>query len=338
MKTLRYLLAGLCIAGLSLLAVSPALAAPKRPLKIGLAVYGLRGEFMKMLTNWVQDHPAVKNGDVRITVFDGRYDPNVQNDQFDSMIVQQFDGIIFVPIDYEAGSRSVEKAVAEGIPVVGSNTRISKIDLLAAYVGNNDVRAGEMEAQSVVDRIGGKGNVVIIEGPIGQSAQIERRKGNLNVLQKYPDIKVLDMKPGNWDRALALSLMENWLTAYPGKINGVIGQNDDLGLGAIQAIKAAGLKVSDFAVVGVDGIKDAFAAARAGEIVSVLQDSKAQGQGALDVLLRHIIGPEYKPQSDIWEFYGDRMPWNGGNEKHYDIPWTLITAQNADSLARQVLK
>lgn len=335
MKTPLKFVTGLCLAGACLLAGFSTAAA--KPLKIGAAVYGLRGEFMKMWVNQLEQHPLVKSGDVRIVVFDGRYDPNVQNDQFDSMIVQQFDGILFVPIDKEAGSRSVERALAEGIPVVGSNTRVST-DKITAYVGNNDVKAGEMEAQSVVDRLGGKGNVVIIEGPIGQSAQIERREGNLNVLNKYPDIKVLDMKPGNWDRALAMSLMENWLTAYPNRINGVIGQNDDLALGAIQAIRAAGLNVNDFAVVGVDGIQDAFASAKAGDMVSVLQDAKAQSQGALDVLLRHIKGDKYQPQSDIWEFYGEQMPWNGGNEKHYDIPWTLITKENSDALRAQINK
>ncbi len=308
----------------------------KKPLKVGAAVYGLRGEFMRVWSNWLQQHPAVKSGEVEITVFDGRYDPNVQNDQFDTMITQQYDAIIFVPIDIEAGSLPVEKAIAAGIPVIGSNTRVST-DKLTAYVGNNDVLAGEMQTQYVVDKLGGKGNVVVIEGPIGQSAQIERRKGMENILKKYPDIKILDMKPGNWSRAEAMALMENWLTAFPGQINGVIGQNDDLGLGAIQAIKAANLKVENFAVSGVDGINDAFTAAKTGELVSVLQDAKAQSQGALDVTLRAIKGEGYEPQSDVWKFYGDKLSWKGGNEKKYDIPWTLITAENADALRDQVI-
>jgi len=310
-------------------------ASGTKPLKVGAAVYGMRGEFMRVWAEWLQQHPAVKSGEVEITVFDGRYDPNVQNDQFDTMITQQYDAILFVPIDIEAGSLPVEKAIAAGIPVIGSNTRVST-DKLTAYVGNNDVLAGEMQTQNVVDRLKGKGNIVVIEGPIGQSAQIERRKGMENVLKNYPEIKILDMKPGNWSRAEAMSLMENWLTAYPGQINGVIGQNDDLGLGAIQAIKAAGLKVEDFAVSGVDGINDVFPAAKNGEIVSVLQDAKAQAQGALDVALRSIKGESYEPKSEIWKFYGDKLPWNGGTSKRYDIPWTLITKDNADAVREQV--
>lgn len=347
MKTPRLLLSLVAAAAVATLAFTgcskqetaktPDGAPAAKPLKIGAAVYGLRGEFMRVWSNWLQEHPAVKSGEVQITVFDGRYDPNVQNDQFDTMIVQNYDAIIFVPIDIQAGSLPVEKAIAAGIPVIGSNTRVNT-DKLTAYIGNNDVIAGEMQTQYVVDRLNGKGNIVAIEGPIGQSAQIERRKGMQNVLAKYPDIKLLDMKPGNWSRAEALALMENWLTAFPGQINGVIGQNDDLGLGAIQAIKAAGLKVGDFAVSGVDGINDAFAAAKTGELVSVLQDAKAQSQGALDLALRAVKGESYQPRSEIWAFYGDKMPWNGGNDKRYDIPWTLITAENSDALRAQVAK
>lgn len=335
---LRKFLALLAVGGLSLAGFTGCnrSSSGTKPIKIGAAVYGLRGEFMRVWSNWLQQHPAVKSGEVQITVFDGRYDPNVQNDQFDTMITQQYDAIIFVPIDIEAGSLPVEKAIAAGIPVIGSNTRVST-DKLTAYVGNNDVLAGEMQTQYVVDKLGGKGNIVVIEGPIGQSAQIERRKGMENVLKNHPDIKILDMKPGNWSRAEAMALMENWLTAFPGQIHGVIGQNDDLGLGAIQAIKAAGLKVEDFAVSGVDGINDAFTAAKAGELVSVLQDAKAQSQGALDVALRAVKGEGYEPQSDIWKFYGDKLPWNGGAEKRYDIPWTLITGENSDALREQVI-
>ncbi len=340
MKKLKLIVSLLAIGALTIGAFTGCNRSAKpgatKPLKVGAAVYGLRGEFMRVWSNWIQQHPAVKSGEVEITLFDGRYDPNVQNDQFDTMITQQYDAIIFVPIDIEAGSLAVEKAIAAGIPVIGSNTRVST-EKLTAYVGNNDVLAGEMQTQNVVDRLNGKGNIVVIEGPIGQSAQIERRKGMENVLKKYPDIKILDMKPGNWSRAEAMALMENWLTAFPGQINGVIGQNDDLGIGAIQAIKSAGLKVEDFAVSGVDGINDAFTAAKAKELVSVLQDAKAQSQGALDVALRQIKGESYQPQSDIWKFYGDKMPWNGGTAKKYDIPWTLITDQNADALRDQVI-
>ncbi|MEO8410852.1 MAG: substrate-binding domain-containing protein [Propionivibrio sp.] len=317
---------------LSIVGSSPALAEKKDSYTIGAAVYGLKAEFMQLWSNALKEHPAVKDGTVKLTIFDGKYDALTQNNQFDTMVTQKYDGIIFVPIDIEAGAAAVEKAAEANIPVVGSNTRVNS-DKLTSYVGSNDVVAGEMEAESVIKAMGGKGNVVILEGPIGQSAQIERRKGNENVLAKNKDVKVLEMKTANWSRAEALSLMENWLTAYPGKINGIIGQNDEMALGAIEAVKAKGIDPKTIPTAGIDGVSDAIRAVKAGNMVSVLQDANAQAQGALDVLLRAIEGSTYKPRSTIWDAYtAQGLSWGDGTAKHYNIPWTPITTENADAL------
>ena len=299
--------------------------------KIGAAVYGLKAEFMQLWTNSIKAHPAVRNGQVAITVFDGQYDALTQSNQFDTMITQRFDAIIFVPIDAQAGADAVSKARAAKIPVIGSNTRVVG-DGLTSFVGSDDVKAGMMEAEAVVKAIGGKGNVVVIEGPIGQSAQIDRGAGNQQVLAANPDVKVLQHRTANWSRAEAQSLMENWLTAYRGQIQGVIGQNDEMALGALQAIKAAGLDPKKIPVAGIDGVSDALLAVKAGEMVSILQDSNAQAQGALDVALRHLVGEGYKPASEAWTEYGAQMPWDGGTAKAYSVPWTPVTPQNADGL------
>ena len=309
-------------------------AASTKPLKVGAAVYGLKAEFMQLWSNYLKDHPAVKSGQVKVTVFDGKYDPNTQNDQFDTMITEQFDAIIFVPIDVEAGATAVQKAQVAKIPVIGSNTRVHS-ELLTAYIGSDDVVGGQLEAEAVINKIGGKGNVVIIQGPIGQSAQIDRLKGNQDVLQKHPEVKVLESKTANWSRAEALSLMEDWLTAHPNQIQGVIGQNDEMALGALEAIKAAKLDVKKFAIAGIDGVTDAMLAAKAGEMVSFLQDAKAQAQGALDLALRAVKGDSYQPQSEIWKQYEKEMPWNGGTQKEYKVPWTPITPENVDALLKE---
>jgi putative xylitol transport system substrate-binding protein len=311
----------------------PLKAAPK-PVKVGAAVYGLKAEFMQLWTNYLKAHPAVKSGQVKVTVFDGKYDPNTQNDQFDTMITEQFDAIIFVPIDVEAGAAGVQKAHAAKIPVIGSNTRVHS-DLLTAYIGSDDVVGGRLEAEAVIDKIGGKGNVVIIQGPIGQSAQIDRLKGNQEALQKHPEVKVLENKTANWSRAEALSLMEDWLTAHPNQIQGVIGQNDEMALGALEALKAAKLDVKKYAIAGIDGVTDALLAAKAGEMVSFLQDARAQAQGALDLALRAVKGDSYQPQSEIWKQYEKDMPWNGGTQKNYNVPWTPVTPENVDALLKQ---
>lgn len=318
----------IALASATVLLASSAMAQEK--LKIGAAPYGLNAEFMQIWSAALEEHPAVKSGEVELTVFDGRYDALVQQEQFNTMITQKFNAIVFVPIDIEAGATAVQAAHDAGIPVIGSNTRVNS-DLLTSYVGSDDTISGYMEAKTVLDKIGCKGNVVIIEGPIGQSAQISRLEGNQKALAECPDVKVLEQQTANWSRAEAQTLMENWLTSHSGQINGVIGQNDEMALGAIEAIKAAGLKTDDFAIAGIDGITDALSAVKEGTMTSILQDARAQAQGALDLAIFHARKGDYKPQSDIWAQYPD-MPFNDGKDKEYNVPWTPVTTDNVDKL------
>ncbi|MCG6111368.1 MAG: substrate-binding domain-containing protein [Paracoccus sp.] len=299
------------------------------PLKIGMAAYGLNAEFMQLWSAAGAKHPAVQSGMVELTVFDGRYDALVQQDQFETMITQGFDAIVFAPMDVEAGATAVQLAVDAGIPVVGSNARVNS-DLLTAYVGSNDVEAGYLEAKAVLDKMGCQGAVVIIEGPIGQSGEIQRGEGNEQALAECPDVQILERQTGNWSRAEAQALMENWLTSHGDAITGVIGQNDEMALGAIEAIKAAGMDVSDFAIAGVDGVTDALNAVKTGQMASILQDGEAQALGSIDVAIK-AVRPDYEPMSGIWEQYPD-MPWNDGASKEYNVPWTPVTLENVDAL------
>ncbi|TDL78337.1 sugar ABC transporter substrate-binding protein [Palleronia sediminis] len=307
-------------------------AAQDDPLKIGAALYGLQAEFMQIWAEAAEQHPAVQSGMVDLTIFDGRYDALVQQEQFETMATQGFDAAIFAPIDVEAGAEAVRIAHEAGIPVIGSNTQVNS-ELLTSYVGSDDTRSGYMEAQMVLEAIGCEdgGNVVIIEGPIGQSAQVQRLEGNQRALAECPNVKVLEQQTANWSRAEAQTLMENWLTAHPGEIDGVIGQNDEMALGAIEAIKAAGLNVEDFAIAGIDGVTDALTAVKAGEMQSILQDARAQAQGAIDVAIAAATDGDYEPQSDIWTQYPE-MSWEGGEASYYDVPWTPVTADNVDDL------
>lgn len=318
----------LLLTAAALALVAGAAAAQDKP-KIGAAVYGLNAEFMQIWAAAAQNHPAVKQGLVDLTVFDGRYDALVQQDQFETMITEGYDAIIFVPIDIEAGAAAVDAAVAAGIPVFGSNTRVNS-DKLTSYVGSDDVQSGYMEAKYVLDKIGCKGNVVIIEGPIGQSAQIQRLEGNQKALAECPDVTVLEDQTANWSRAEAQTLMENWLTVHGDAIDGVIGQNDEMALGAIEAIKGQKMQVSDFAIAGIDGVTDALRAVKAGDMASILQDGAAQAQGAVDLAIAAVM-PDYKPMSDIWQKYPS-MPWADGKAKEYNVPWTPVTAENVDAL------
>lgn len=302
--------------------------APKKKYKIGAAVYGLKNEYAQLWVKALKEHPAVKSGLVELTIFDGQYKHINQANQFDTMITQKYDGAIYVPIDSNAGASVVDKAAAAGLPVVGSNSPSSS-DKYVSYIGSNDVLGGQMCAEAVIKAMGGKGNVVIFEGPVGQTGAIQRSEGLDKVLKEHPDIKVLERKTANWSRTEAMGLMQNWITKHPNDIQGVIPENDEMALGAVAAMKQADLDVSKIPVAGIDGVSDAVRAVEKGAmILSIRQDSKTQSQGALDILLRKLIGPEYKPLSDVWAIYPD-MPWGDGTAKLYPVPWTPITKANA---------
>lgn len=299
----------------------------KKP-KIGAAVYGVKNEFVQLWVKALKDHPAVKSGQVDLTIFDGQYKHITQANQFDTMITQKFDGAIYIPIDSAAAESVVAKAVTNNLPVVGSNGPTTSKQLVS-YVGSDDVLGGELAAEAVIKAMGGKGNLVVFEGPVGQTGAIQRSEGIDKVLKKYPDVKVIERKTANWSRAEAMNLMQNWLTAHPKQIQGVIGENDEMALGAIAAMKQAGVDVTKVPVAGIDGVSDAIKAVSKGEmILSIRQDAKTQAQGALDVLLRNIKGADYKPGSEVWAQYAD-MPWGDGTAKLYAVPWTLVTKDNA---------
>ena len=149
-------------------------------------------------------------------------------------------------------------------------------------------------------------NIVIIEGPMGQSAQLQRYEGISNVLANNPDIDVLAIDTANWSRSEAMTLMETWLTTYGEDIDAVIGENDEMALGARQAIVAAGL---DIPCIGVDGIADAVTAVSTGDMIaSDFQNAEGQMTGALDAAVTVING--------------------GSVEKEIWIPFEMITPDN----------
>ncbi|SKA27903.1 substrate-binding domain-containing protein [Consotaella salsifontis] len=319
----------------SLMVAGATTMANAAPVRIAFLMYGNKAEFVQLMERYAKEHPAVKQGLAEVTLFDGRYDAAVQNDQGQMAVNSKYDAIIINPMDFEANIDVVTVANEAGIPIVVTNARLNTQDMLSEVV-SDDVEGGYLEAKAVLEKLGCKGNVVIIEGPKGGSGEIERGRGNERAISECPEgaVKVLERKTANWSRAEALDLMQNWLTAHPKEIDGVIGQNDEMALGAIEAIKSAGYDVKDFAIAGIDGVTDALRAVKAGEMTSILQDARGQAQGSIDVAMKAVVGDDYKPMSDIWEQYKGKMEWNDGKTKRYDVPWTIVTPENVDALLK----
>ncbi|MET1027057.1 MAG: substrate-binding domain-containing protein, partial [Dongiaceae bacterium] len=187
-----------------------------------------------------------------------------------------------------------------GIPVVATNMRIDPPadQNTIAYIGPNDVGAGEQEAQAVVDVLKGKGGVVVLQGPIGQSAEQDRSQGIKNVLAKNAGVKVLAMQPGNWDRTQAYKLTQDWLSRYGNDLNGIIAENDDMAIGAIQALKEKSLN-GKIPVAGIDGIKDGMRTVKSGDLIATnLQDAAIELGEAVQVAVDHLNQKTY-PQKAL---------------------------------------
>jgi ribose transport system substrate-binding protein/inositol transport system substrate-binding protein len=246
--------------------------APKRPV-IGCTVYYMT-EFVTLMAEGIKAEAAERGAD--LVLLDANNDAQRQISQIENLIAQKVSVLLVAAVDSDAIVPALDLAKKANIPLVGLNMLINTTEEYY-YSGPNDVQAGELEAQRLIDLIGGKGNIAIIEGPIGQSAQVQRLEGNKNVLAKYPNVKVIAQQTANWSRAEALALVENWIEAFP-QLNGIVAHNDEMALGAIQALEAKGIK-NRIPVTGVDAIKDGCMAIRDGRFeMTVFQDAEEEGR------------------------------------------------------------
>ena len=171
--------------------------------------------------------------------------------QVEDAITREPAGMVFVPVDPQGLGPSVDKVAAAGIPIV--NYIEAGAGSYTATVIYDDVRLAREVTTILAEAMGGRGNVVIIEGIKGSDASDKRTAGALEALEAYPDIKVLAIQPANYQRGQALQVTENLLQQFP-QIDGVVTASDNMGLAALEAFSSAG-KPQPF-VVGMDGTLD----------------------------------------------------------------------------------
>ncbi len=260
-------------------------AADGRPV-VGVSLMNVSSEFIVMLKGAMEEKAGEMG--VRLILNDAERSAEKQVRQAESFVAQDVDAIILNPCEVEASSPAVDRAIDAGIPVVNVNSETRSAP--SAFVGSRDEESGRIAMEFIAQRIGGRGNVVMMHGFLGQAAQIKRDAGAREVLAKYPEIKLLAEQTAEWDRAKAMSLMENWIQSHGKKINAVFAQNDEMAMGALIALEAAGMK-DGIVVAGVDAIADALQAVRDGRLdATVFQDAKGQGTTAVEVARKLIRG------------------------------------------------
>jgi erythritol transport system substrate-binding protein len=202
-------------------------------------------------------------------------DADKQNQFIDGAISKKVKAIILDPAGADESIGAVKKATDAGIPVFLVNAEISEQGIAKSQIVSNNAQGATVGAEEWVKAVGGKGEYVELFGnPTDNNAQV-RSDGYTEVISQYPDLKLVQKETANWDRAEGKSKMEIMLRAHP-DIVGVVAGNDEMALGAIQALKDA-KKLDKVKVLGFDGNQDAADSVTAGEMVATVLQPIVQG-------------------------------------------------------------
>ena len=280
--------------------------------RIGFAMYNV-SEFTVLMRDGIQAECDDRGAE--LVVLEAGYDAATQLDQVENLITQGCDAIVLAPVDADALVPAVAMCQEANVPLSVVNCALNT-DEPYYYVGPDDIQAGELETQYMMDTLGGKGNVLVLQCKIGTSYEIQRTEGIQNVLAEYPDVQVLAMDSANGNRDEAVDLMENWFETYGDQIDGVICQNDGMAMGVIQVLQANGK--DNVPVIGVDAIEDALVAIDQGELLgTVYQDADLEGRNAVKLAFDLIDG---NPPAEYMNM----------------IEMTLVTQDNAAELLETV--
>ena len=262
---------------------------------IGVSMALFDDNFLTVLRNGLIEQADAMDG-VDIQVEDAQNDVAKQLDQINNFIASGVDAIIVNPVDTSATQAMSDAAAAAGVPLVYVNRQPVNVDTLPdnqAFVASDERESGTLETKEVCRLLSEAGkteaNIYVMMGELSNQAAVQRTADIHDVMESGEcgvTLNILQEQTANWSRDEAQDLMTNWLsTGEP--FDAVISNNDEMAIGAIQAMKAAGISMADVIVGGVDATQDALAAMQAGDLdATVFQDAAGQGAGALDAALK----------------------------------------------------
>jgi inositol transport system substrate-binding protein len=279
---------------------------------IGVAMANFDDNFLTKLREAMAAEAEARQ-DVQIQFEDAQTDIGRQINQVQNFIAQGVDAIIVNPAD-TAATRSITEAASQaGIPLVYVNRGPEEKQLpeKVVVVVSDHIVSGRLQMEALAKCMNGKGNLAIMLGELASNATQERTAGNKEVIEKYPDIKVVEEQTANYQRNQAIDLMTNWIVGGT-EINAVAANNDEMAIGAVLALQQAGVSPEDVCVGGIDATADALGEMQKGNLdVTVFQDAAGQGRGAVDAALKLAKGEQV--------------------EQYVMIPYELVTPENMKS-------
>ncbi len=280
--------------------------------KLGYSCVDMNNTFQTYLVDAAKAKAEELNAS--ITVTDAQNDVVKQQDQVNQLIQQNVDALLVVPADSSAMAPITAAAQNANIPLVYLNVNPfadgEEIPENVHYVGSDEIEAGTFQAEMIGEEIK-EGGVAILQGGLVYEATYKRTQGNEDTFAaNYPDINVLTEETAEWQRDKAIDVVTNWISAYGDELTAICANNDEMALGAIEALNKAGR--SDVPVVGIDATPDGCEAVKNGEMLgTVFQDSVGQGGGAVEIAVDMVNGKTME----------DSATW---------IPYQKVTADNVD--------
>ncbi|MEQ5872721.1 sugar ABC transporter substrate-binding protein [Sagittula sp. NFXS13] len=268
---------------------------------IGVSMALFDDNFLTVLRNGMIEQ-AEGMDDVDVQVEDAQNDVARQLDQINNFIASGVDAIIVNPVDTSATQAMSNAAAGAGVPLVYVNRMPVNVDTLPdsqAFVASDERESGTLQTVEICDLLAAQGKdparIYVMMGELSNQAAVVRTQDIDDVIandQCAVEIQEIDRQTANWSRDEAQDLMTNWLsTGEP--FDALIANNDEMAIGALQAMKTSGIVMDDVIVGGIDATQDALLAMAAGELdVTVFQDAAGQGAGALDAALKLANGED----------------------------------------------
>ncbi len=252
-----------------------------------------------------------------------------QLSQIEDVIVKKPNAIVFVPVDYRAMTPGVEMINDAKIPVVNVTDRGAGGEYVA-FVGADDYSLGIETGRFLLNALGGKGNVVILEGVKGSLTSIDRVRGFNDAIKEFKDVKLVASQPANYQRLQGLQVLENLMQSHP-QIDGVLAANDAMAIGAIEALDGANRKAQ---VAGINGTKEAVDAIKAGKLLAS-GDYNGFVQGCIGTM---IAIRDLRGESVVKEIVLKPTVINASNYQPYDVALDARTCPTWEEAAAMETK
>jgi ribose transport system substrate-binding protein len=248
-----------------------------------------------------------------------------QMSQMEDVIVRKPDAIVFTPVDYKAMVPGVQKVNAANIPMVNITDK-SEGGNFVSFVGASDYTLGLETGRHLMKALGGKGNVLILEGVRGSLTSTDRVRGFQTAAKEFPGVRVLASQTANYQRLQALQVMENLMQSNS-QIDGVLAANDAMAVGAIEALDGANRKAQ---VIGINGTKEAIDAIKSGKLLaSGDYNGFVQGCVGTMIAIRSLRG-----QPVVTEIVLKPTVITKDNYQPYDVPLESRACPSWDEAAK----